>query len=96
MLTENLDSFFDTDDFATPIQIVGSGYDITCNALVDYRYDDIMAAVEGRRITARIISDRAPWVQRYHSVTIDGRSYQITQVEPLFDGKTTNLLLMEV
>lgn len=96
MRMENLDSFFEIDDFATPIQIVGSGNDITCNAIVDYNYDDLMGNVEGRRIKARIISSKAPWVRQYDAVTIDGKSYRVSQVQPLFDGATTDLILIEV
>jgi len=95
MLSDDLTTFFNLADFAQPVTISNNSESATVNAIVDNNYADAFADVEGRRIKARIVTSEAPWVMQYANVSIGSKSYRVTQVHPLFDGLTTDLILME-
>jgi hypothetical protein len=96
MLNEDLTEFFNLADFAQPITISNNTESATVNAIVDHNYVEAFADVEGRRIKVRIITSEATFVMQNANVSIGAKYYRVTQVQPLFDGLTTDLILMEI
>lgn len=89
-MVEDLSVFFSDDGLKGVLSD-----DTEIDVLFDKAADPLDFDSEGLRITALIKSNDAVGINRGDAITIDGKTYTISQLLPDQDGKFTNLILSE-
>lgn len=96
MLLENLDVFFSMDEFAVAAILTSQAGSAEVKVIFDKEYigmSDFEA--EGRRITALCKSADVVEVHHQDLIEIEGTTYAIAGIQPVDDGKITELVLKE-
>ena len=66
--------------------------------ILDSSYDpmfDNYSTSEGKRITFMVETQNAEGIRNGDRLSIKGKNYLITGIQPIFEGKLTNLILKE-
>lgn len=87
---EDLSIFFT--DFA--VSLTWNGKTISC--LFGEKSDPLAFQAGGRDISAVVRSSEAIAMSQGDTLTIEGKSYAIAEIQPIQDGQTTKLLLEAV
>lgn len=89
-MQENLDIFLT--DFGVPATLNGS---VTLRVLFDREFSPIEFGAEGHAITATTRTDSLFGVRHGDTLTIAGNTYKVIGIQPIGDGKFTDLVLKE-
>lgn len=94
MIDENLD-IFTTGIFATVATIDG----VKISGIFDENYEpmfDSNLPSEGKKVTFQVQSSQIVDVEHGSEVELNNRAFEVAGIQPVDDGKMTNLILKEV
>jgi hypothetical protein len=96
MLVEDL-TVFTEGEFATDAVLIRQNLpDLTIKGIFDYEYAPILeSGTEGRIITFTVITSIIQPTHHGDRLTIGNKTYQIKGIQPIMDGKITDLELKE-
>jgi hypothetical protein len=90
-LSEDLDQFLT--DFATTITVGVAEY----QCIFNIEHSPMGIGAEGKEITATVKSSDVTTADIHHNtaVTLEGKAYTVIGIQPIDDGKFTDLVLRE-
>ena len=98
MKNENLDVFFSDFAIVAELDSEESALD-EIKGILDIEYvpmfDNDGQATEGKQITFAIVSAEATDIHHGDGLEIEGQTYEIVGIQPIDDGKITDLILCE-
>lgn len=88
-------SFDDLDLFFTDFAVSLTWQGLTLNCLFGEKSDPLAFQAGGRDISAVVKTREVTGMASGQTVTIDGKTYTIAEIQPVQDGQITKLLLEE-
>lgn len=99
MLNENLDVFFQAPFGQAAVLTVGTAAPVEVWGVLDEAFMPVLepgVATEGRRITFATQTTAVSGVSHGDGLQIEDRSFEVVGIEPISDGKVTDLVLKDV